>query len=99
MRKDAATHHVLPRAGAGGVRALEAGPHVDEHAAVAVEVRRAFAVAAAAEARERDLLRDRLVTLGRQPEEPPRVENARERREREREGQDAVRGSARGRRE
>ena len=50
------THLVLPGARAARVRALVAGEDVDEHAARALEVDRALAVAAAAVARERDVL-------------------------------------------
>ena len=84
------TYHVLPSARAGGVGALEAGPHVDEDTAVVVEVGWALAVASAAEARERDLLRDGLVRRARVSEDPPRVEDTEERREGEREREDRI---------
>ena len=77
------TYHVFPGACASRVRALEAREHVDEDTAVVLEVRRALAVAAAAKAGERDLLGNGPVRLAGVAEEPPWVEDADERRERE----------------
>ena len=54
MQAKRATYLVVPCACAVGIRALEARVHVDQNAAVAVQVRWALAVAATAIAGERD---------------------------------------------